>query len=69
MNYFELFNGLARIMNNIGDNLERFELYLQVYPTARMKEICYRLYAVIVLFYKDAIVFYKKSRWSKPASI
>lgn len=52
------------MLRKIGDNLERFEMYLFVYPTARIKSICYRLYAGILSFLRDAIVFCKKSRWS-----
>lgn len=64
MNYSDLFSKLSKMIIKIGDNLERFEMYLLVYPTARMKSICYRLYAAIMSFLRDALLFCKKSRWS-----
>ncbi|KAI9887893.1 MAG: hypothetical protein M1823_000281 [Watsoniomyces obsoletus] len=65
LNYFDLFTGLSNLICGIGDNLERFEMYLHAYPTARMKAFSYRLYAIVIAFFKDAILFYKQSRWKK----
>ncbi|KAI5843805.1 hypothetical protein DFP73DRAFT_594816 [Morchella snyderi] len=62
LNYFEILSGLSTMLIEIGDNLGRFDLYLQIYPSKRMKSICSKLYAAIVGFFKDAIIFFKKSR-------
>ncbi|KAI9771914.1 MAG: hypothetical protein M1839_002697 [Geoglossum umbratile] len=65
MNYFNLLHKLSAMLGDIGRNLPRFFLYQHILSTDHMASIISELYAVIVGFLHNAIVFFRKNRLRK----
>jgi len=52
---------LTDMLVDIGLNLSRVEVYLKLYPTARMVELTSMLYAAVVKFLQEVIAHFQRS--------
>ncbi|KAF8859307.1 hypothetical protein BDZ45DRAFT_801813 [Acephala macrosclerotiorum] len=68
LNYEELIERFAESLSHIADVVPWTELSLKLYPTIRMKQIASQLYAYIIKFFQQAVVWYKKRTISKVLS-
>lgn len=53
------------VMSQIGINLPRVELYRQIFPTARILQFVSQLYAAIVEFLREFIIYLKQKNYRK----
>jgi hypothetical protein len=62
MNYINLTQRIADMLEEIGDNLPRFVLYQRLLPTTRMSQVISKLYAAVIEFLYCTIVYFHRSR-------
>jgi hypothetical protein len=62
VNYINLTQWIAVMLEEIGDNLPRFLLYQRLLPTNRMSQVISKLYAVLIEFLQYAIVYFQRRR-------
>jgi hypothetical protein len=62
MNYINLTQRIAAMLEEIGDNLPRFLLYQQLWPTSRMSKVLSKLYAAIIEFLYCTITYFHRRR-------
>ena len=63
-NHQDMLGRLADMMVEIGLNLARVELYRHVFPTGRMLELVSELYAAVLDFIQQVIVYLQKKTLS-----
>ncbi|KAI9841443.1 MAG: hypothetical protein M1838_003577 [Thelocarpon superellum] len=64
-NYYAFFEKIKVTLCEIADDLPRILMYQQLLSTKRMQKIVAELYAHIVRFLQEAIVFYRRKRFMK----
>ena len=64
-NYSTYFEKLKTTLCEAGEDLPRLLMYQQLLPTKRMQGIVANLYAQVVAFLQQAIIFYRKSKFSE----
>lgn len=60
-NHSDMMTKLTDMLLDVGLNLSRVEVYLKLYPTARMVELTSMLYAAVVKFLQEVIAHFQRS--------
>lgn len=60
-NHSDMMTKLTDMLVEVGLNLSRIEVYLKLYPTARMVELTSMLYAAVVKFLQEVIAHFQRS--------
>jgi hypothetical protein len=60
-NHSDMMTKLTDMLVEIGLNLSRVEVYLKLYPTARMVELTSMLYAAVVKFLTEVVAHFQRS--------
>lgn len=63
-NHYDMLYKFTDMMIEIGLNLERIELYRHIFPTGRMLELVSELYAAILEFLQEIIIYSQKNMLS-----
>jgi hypothetical protein len=65
MNYITLLTRISEMLVDIGRNMPRVQLYCRLLPSAHIHRLVSEIYAAIVQFLYESIVFFKKHPFSK----
>ena len=67
-NHTDMMTKLTDMLVDIGLDLSRVEVYLKLYPTARMVELTSMLYAAVVKFLQEIVAHFQRSSVRKSHS-